>query len=142
MSDLRDISAWLDALDITYKRIGNEMRWEVDAKHSDATYTLHITVGASWVSFAAELFECDPSTTLDRRDKLKQYVLELNVDLMGAHIGYRGDIIVLVFDEQIINVNQNSFTDDLIFFDNLHQVLYPQLLKQAKKLGVKLKRPI
>jgi hypothetical protein len=132
-----DINKWLSTISSSLKIPESQVsatHWQLGMKNSVGKYTIDIIDQGDWITFGVPL---SPDVEGQERVNFYATLLDLSAKLNGVHIGREGNRLVLISEVQKEGLDPIEFGRIIILIDQAHQIVFPELLKQIKKLDLK-----
>jgi hypothetical protein len=130
------ITKWLT--DEVEPRIINDNHLIIDIANSQANYSLNLKINEHWMSYAAELI---PDVDGRRVYEMYEYLLKINARLNSAYIALENDRLILVRNDILDEIDQNSLMRNIKLFDLTHEYAYDLMMKKNKELQLVFKKP-
>jgi len=137
MLNSTQITRWLATHDLPSNQIALHY-WQIPLSHLHARYVLHIRLGTDWLHYGADIFTYPPSVNEKLLAQFYQFVLELNSQINGAQIAGENGKAVLIRNDISSDINEKTLRRGIELFHRTHEYVYPILLREAKRLGIRL----
>jgi hypothetical protein len=131
-----DINRWLSTISSSLKipeSQVSETHWQLGMKNSVGKYNIDIIDQGEWITYGVPLV-----ADVEGKNRVTFYktILDLNARLNGVHLGIEDNRLILVREEQKEGLNAYSLGRSIAIIDSAHQVVFPFILDEIKKLGL------
>jgi hypothetical protein len=135
-----EITKWLGSSNSNLTQIASDY-WQIPLCHTYACYVLHLRSYAGWLNYGAELFPYAPNVSVRLRAEFYRFILDLNKRLNGAYVAEENEKLVLIRNDFLSDINQETLERGIYYFHRTHEFVYFELLQEAQRLRIRLVMP-
>lgn len=136
----RQINKWVqdlgEARGSSVQRPDNN-HWQLPMDNPLGSYNVEIIDQGEYISYGIPLM---PDVEGEKRAEFYEEVLDLNGKLNGSRIGREGKNLTLTKEDSKKGLTPTTISGSLHKLDSTHQVVVPELAKNAKKHGLRFKK--
>ncbi len=139
-SDGEDVNRWLQTVNnvtgLPVRQVAPK-HWQLGMRNRVSQYTMDIKDQGEWVSYGVPL---TPDVEGRKQAPFYRGLLGLSGKLNGSHIGMEGDKVILTREDPKEGLDPLSFGRSIRMLDSAHEAAYPEVLKEAKRHGLRFKK--